>query len=191
MDIRFIVTVLIVAACGFFQAEVSRLFNNYLIDYYEQSFLSALTISSYAVSLMVPFGLWFVIGLLIHMMTIIVGKPGSLRELYFVSGICFIPFLLNLIFAFVLLQSTNVDIGSELSKLATDASYDVRITNEVSLSTLRNIGTFCSFITMLIYCSVVFKVYKASVIQSILCVSTPVAIFLLMKMLFNAAPAGV
>lgn len=191
MDIRFIVTVLIVAACGFFQAEVSRLFNNYLIDYYEQSFLSALTISSYAVSLMVPFGLWFLIGLLVHMMTIIVGKSGSLRELYYISGICFIPFLLNLIFAFVLLQSTSTDVGSELSKLASNASYDVRITKEVSLSTLRNIGTFCSLISMLIYCFVVLKVYKATVIQSILCVSAPIAVFLIMKMLFNAGPAGV
>ena len=160
------------------------LFDNYLIDYYEQSFLNALVISSYAVSMLIPFGLWFLIGLLIHMMSIIVNKPGSIRELYHISGICFIPFLANFIFIYILLLSTNINIGSELSILVLDPNYNVKIADGISLSLIQKIGTFCSLICIVLYCLVVYKVYKASLVQSIICVMAPIGIFLLMKELF-------
>ncbi len=183
MNVRFFVSFFIVIATGILQAEIGSFFNINMTKYYDQSLLNILSFSNYIMSILIPFGFWILFCLLVHMSAIIFNLKGNLKGIIEMSGLSFLPFMLNFVILYLMLIYTNTNLENQMDIYIKNDKYDIELFNEVYLSDFKILGNIASVIFLSIYVYLVKINYNTSFIRSIGCVLLPISFYIFINYL--------
>jgi len=178
MDIRIFVSLIIILTTGVFQAEISQDLNKSISKYYDESFINILISADYIFSIFTPISIWIVFTLSVHMVAIIIGKEGKIRDLFSITGVSFLPFMINLLIMYLVINTSNNDFGNEMINLINDPNYDIKLNENIHLSLFRKISTVSTVMFFIIYLLLIKKAYNQTYINALVCVTAPIICYI-------------
>jgi hypothetical protein len=169
--------------CGLTQAETARVLGKLQLT--NEAHIQLLALSSYAISLITPFVLAFLVFIILIYSIRISGVEYKTTRIFVIVGFSFLPFFINssALYAFVTFSNS---VEYQLSNSDFRHGDDIYLTDVVKLSHFANLGTIASFLFLaaLIYQLAYVEKYLKPIL-AVAVVICPIILIYLFKLLIG------